>query len=185
VKWQDVGDWVKRNAGPGAALVGSLITGNIPGAVAAGVSIVSGATGTNSPAEALAALQTDPQTMVKLKELYYQNEEAVRKHIETMALAALQDKQEEHKQTQETIRTGDTALDEYVRRTRPRMARESWLALIAYCFVCLAFRIFDGTDLFNGAIASVIASPAWAYLGLRTFDKRAGTQHSDKVFWQK
>lgn len=46
MKWQDVGDWIKRNAGPGAALVGSLVTGNIPGAVAAGVSIVSGATGT-------------------------------------------------------------------------------------------------------------------------------------------
>ena len=41
MNWKDVGAWVKKNAGPGAALVGSLVTGNVPGAVAAGVSIIS------------------------------------------------------------------------------------------------------------------------------------------------
>lgn len=30
MEWRDVGDWLKSNAGTGAALVGSLLTGNIP-----------------------------------------------------------------------------------------------------------------------------------------------------------
>lgn len=32
---KDVGEWIKGNAGAGAALAGSLLTGNVPGAVAA------------------------------------------------------------------------------------------------------------------------------------------------------
>lgn len=55
MEWRDVGDWLKNNAGPGAALVGSLLTGNIPGAIAAGVSLVGGATGEANPDKSLAA----------------------------------------------------------------------------------------------------------------------------------
>lgn len=62
--WKDVGAWLKDNAGAGAALVGSLLTGNIPGAVAAGVSMVSGATGEANPDKALAAMQSDPGTLL-------------------------------------------------------------------------------------------------------------------------
>ena len=39
MNWSDVGSWLKDNAGTGAALVGSLLTGNVPGAVAAGVAL--------------------------------------------------------------------------------------------------------------------------------------------------
>ena len=63
--WSSVGDWIKGNAGSGAALVGSLLTGNIPGAVAAGMSLVSGATGTDNPSDALMQLQTNPDAMLK------------------------------------------------------------------------------------------------------------------------
>lgn len=38
--WGKVGGWLKDNAGTGAALVGSLLTGNAPGAIAAGISLV-------------------------------------------------------------------------------------------------------------------------------------------------
>ena len=30
MNWTDVGSWIKDNAGTGAALVGSLLTGNVP-----------------------------------------------------------------------------------------------------------------------------------------------------------
>ena len=35
----EVGKWPKESAGTGATLVGSLLTGNVPGAVAAGVAL--------------------------------------------------------------------------------------------------------------------------------------------------
>lgn len=78
--WKDVGAWIKDNAGAGAALVGSLLTGNIPGAVAAGVSLVSGATGEATPDKALLALQGDPATVLKLRELALQDEASIREH---------------------------------------------------------------------------------------------------------
>ena len=42
MNWSDVGDWLKANGGGVAGLVGSLIAGNMPGAVMAGVSVVAG-----------------------------------------------------------------------------------------------------------------------------------------------
>lgn len=173
MSWKDVGNWIKDNAGTGVTLVGSLLTGNVPGAIAAGASLVSGATGTDNPVDALAALQSDPQTMVKLKELYYQNEADVRRHIETMERLKLEDAQNEHQETQKTIRGGDVATDEYVRRTRPRMARQSWNATVAYCLGCWLVHAFNGGDIFNVYLAGFLSAPAWGYLGFRTGDKFA------------
>lgn len=169
MKWKDVGNWIKKNAGTGASLVGSLLTGNVPGAIAAGTSLVSSATGTDNPIEALATLQNDPQALVKLKELYYQNEADIRRHIENIERLKLED----HQETQTTIRAGDTATDEYVRRTRPQMARQSWQATVAYCLGCWLFYAFTGKNLFDGYVASILSAPAWAYIGLRTGDKFA------------
>lgn len=171
--WKEVGNWIKSNAGTGVSLVGSLLTGNVPGAIAAGAALVSGATGTDDPAQALEALQSDPATRVRLKELYYQNEQEIRKHLETLELARLKDSQEEHRETQETIRGGDQATDEYVRRTRPTMAKQSWTATIAYCIGSFGVHAITSNDIFNLAIAGVLSAPAWAYLGLRTGDKFA------------
>lgn len=173
MKWAKVGQWLKDNAGAGTALIGSLLSGNVPGALAAGVSLVSGATGTNDPEQALAALQTDPTALVKLKELYYQNEADVRRHLETTARLEFEDEQQRHSQTQQTIRAGDTALDERIRWTRPKMAKESWIATIGYCLGCFGVLAITGDDIFSIAIAGILSSPAWAYLGLRTGDKVA------------
>lgn len=84
MNWTDVGSWIKDNAAPGAALVGSLLTGNVPGAVAAGVALVSGATGTADPAAALQALQGDPSTMVRLRELANEEAASIRQHMQEM-----------------------------------------------------------------------------------------------------
>jgi hypothetical protein len=171
MKWSKVGKWLKSNAGSGTALIGSLITGNVPGAIAAGVSLVSGATGTNDPTEVLAQLQGNPETMLKLKELYYQNEESIRQHLEAMTRLEMEDQQHEHSQTQETIRAGDNSLDERIRLVRPTMAKQSWVATIGYCIGCFGVRAITSDDLFSIGIATILSSPAWAYLGLRSGDK--------------
>lgn len=172
MNWSDVGNWLKNNAGTGAALVGSLLTGNVPGAVAAGVALVGSATGTNDPAKALEALQGDPATVLKLKELAIQEEASIREHIRTLAEMELKDKQAEHEQQQLTIRGGDNAGDEYVRHTRPMMARQSWYATMTYV---IGFEGLKAADVFKtGAswdLAMIIIAPAAAYLGFRSLDK--------------
>lgn len=173
MQWKEVGSWIKDNAGTGAALVGSLLTGNVPGAIAAGVSLVSGATGTDNPVKALESLQTNPETLLKLKELAFKEEDSIRQHIAEMKRLELEDEQKAHEQQQETIRTGDSSNDEYVRHTRPLMARRSYWAGTGYLFVmeiASAFSHGDGADI---AVAAMLYSPAAAYMGFRTADKFA------------
>jgi len=160
--WGDVGDWLKGNAGTGAALVGSLLTGNVPGAVAAGVALVSSATGSNDPAQALQALQSDPATIIRLRELAIQDEASIREHIRAMEEARLVDAQKEQEQTQLTIRGGDTAEDVVVRRTRPL---QSWLSLCA----ALAY-VFTKQDPSTEVLLLLLTLP-WAYAGLRQIGK--------------
>lgn len=172
--WHSVGNWLKGNAGSGAALVGSLLVGNVPGAVAAGVALVSSATGEAEPAKALAALQQDPTTVVRLRELAVAEDASIREHIRAMEQQRLQDEQAAHEQQQATIRAGDSADDPYVRHTRPRMARQSWYATAAYV---IGFEAAKAAGLgASGAVmelAMVLGAPAAAYLGFRTLDKRA------------
>ncbi len=162
MSWGVVGNWVKNNAGTGASLVGSLLTGNLPGAIAAGVSMISGATGTDDPVKALGILQSNPESIVKLKELYYKNEESIRNHIEQMHKIALEDEQAAHHETQETVRAGDKAEDPFVRRTRPA---QSWLSLIAALFYVF---LNDNPDLM---ILGALLTLPWAYAGLRQMGK--------------
>lgn len=171
MSWRKVGDWIKENAGPGAALIGSLASGNLPGAIAAGASMISSATGTSDPEQALKTLQQDPETLIKLKELAAKNESEIRQHLAEMERLKLEDEQAEHAETQKTIRGGDQATDEFVRRTRPQMARQSWLATVVYCLGCFLLNAFNDVQLFNSALAGFISAPAWAYLGFRTVDK--------------
>jgi len=168
--WSKVGEWLKGNAGTGAALVGSLLTGNVPGAVAAGIALVSGATGTNDAAAALQALQTDPATVVRLRELALQDEANIRGHIQTMEKMRLDDLAAEHHETQETIRTGDTAEDVFVRRTRPG---QSWLSLVSaivYVGYCTAAR--QSVDV---TVLGLLLTLPWAYAGLREIGKGINT----------
>jgi hypothetical protein len=171
MSWSKVGDWLKGNAGTGAALVGSLLTGNVPGAVAAGVALVSGATGTTDPAQALEALQANPETVLKLRELAVQDADNIRRHIQTMEEIRFKDEQEAHRQQQETIRSGDNAEDSYVRQTRPLIARQSWYATAAYLFIFEALQQFGRGDGASIELAMLMIAPAGAYIGFRTMDK--------------
>ncbi len=162
MSWSKVGDWIKDNAGAGVGLVGSLLTGNVPGAIAAGVSMVSSATGSDDPAKALQLLQGNPETVLKLKELYFKNEEAVRSHLEEMTRLDLEDKQEEHKTTQATIQAGDRAEDVFVRRTRPA---QSWCSLLgAFIYVFTASTV-------DVAVLTIFMALPFAYAGLRQIGK--------------
>jgi len=162
MEWSNVGEWLKDNAGSGAALVGSLLTGNVPGAVAAGVALVSGATGTTDPAKALQSLQTDPSTVIRLRELAVQDEASIREHVRAMTEAELKDRQSEQHETQETIRSGDNAEDPFIRRTRPA---QSWFSLIAALFYALRF---DSPDPY---ILGLLLTLPWTYAGLRQVGK--------------
>ena len=162
MQWKEVGNFIKGNAGKGVALVGSLLTGNIPGAIAAGVSMVSSATGTDDPALALQTLRDDPASMVKLKELYYANEESVRNHLAEMTRIKLEDEQAEHHETQETVRGGDKSGDKFVRWTRPGM---SWVSLVTAIVYGLKAEAPDVMIL--GAFLTL----PWAYAGLRQVGK--------------
>ena len=164
--WKSVGQWVKDNAGTGAALVGSLLTGNVPGAVAAGISMVSGATGTDDPIKALTQLQNDPDALVKLRELANTEEASIREHIREMNRIALEDKQAEHHETQETIRSGDKAQDRLVRWTRPL---QSWASLsIAAVYSFISVKYGEGPDMM---ILGAWLTLPWAYAGLRQVGK--------------
>lgn len=166
--WKDVGSWISQNAGKGAALVGSLLTGNVPGAIAAGVSMVSGATGEADPEKALEALQKDPATLVKLRELAVQNEASIRQHQEATLKLQLEDEQAEHAQTQQTIRSGDNSQDVVVRRTRPL---QSWLSLIVAIVYALLARYKGGITSTDIYVLGLFLTLPWAYAGLRQVGK--------------
>jgi len=166
--WKEVGSWLQTNAGKGAALVGSLLTGNVPGAIAAGVGLVTAATGQATPENVLQALQTDPATMVKLKELAVQDEQNIREHIRLMTEAEYRDKQAEHAETQATIRSGDNSQDPFVRRTRPG---QSWLSLVVAIVYALLARYKGGIQDMDLYVIGLFLTLPWAYAGLRQIGK--------------
>lgn len=104
-----------------------------------------------------------------------QDEENIRKHLRDMTEMRLKDEQHAHEQQQLTIRGGDQAEDEYVRHTRPLMARQSWYATMGYVIL---FEALKATKVFTfGAeleLAMLLVSPAAAYLGFRSLDKFKG-----------
>lgn len=169
--WKDVGDWLKKHAGAGAALVGALLTGGPPAAIATGISLVTGATGEADPQKVLEALQGNPATMLRLRELAVQNEASIREHVRLMEEARLKDEQAAHREQQETIRGGDKSDDPYVRQTRPRMARQSWYATAAYLIGFEIARLAGKGEGPSIEVAMLMGAPAAAYLGFRSLDK--------------
>lgn len=161
-KWSDVGNWIKDNAGSGAALIGSLLTGNVPGAIAAGVSMVSGVTGTDDPEKSLIALQADPKLIIELERVKNERQHDVDRHIEAMALADLEDKQKEHETTAKVIVEGQKAADNLVEKcVRPVMALSS--------MVFSGFYVQSGSA--DAALLAIVIGPCFAWMGLRTIDK--------------
>ncbi|MDT8844779.1 hypothetical protein [Vibrio parahaemolyticus] len=120
-----------------------------------------------------------PESLVELERIKAEMQKEVTRRQEL----SLQDKQKEHEQTQLTIRNGDNATDERVRRTRPDIARSSFwmMCLYVFAFEALSAKGFgDGADIY---VALTIGAFAYAYFGLRTVDGFAPYSKSsgDKV----
>jgi len=162
MSWKSVGEFISSNAATGAGLIGSLLTGNVPGAIAAGAALVSSATGSNDPTESLSILQSNPEAMLKLKELQLQNEQSIRSHLENMTRLQLEDEQASHHETQETIRNGDNSEDKLVKWTRPG---QSWLSL----FAALTY-VFTNDNL-DYMILGLLLTLPFTYAGLRQVGK--------------
>ncbi|MCE2029275.1 hypothetical protein [Sessilibacter corallicola] len=158
MKWSNVGKWIKSNASDGGKLIGSLLAGKVPSAVAAGAAIISRVTGTNDPEEALEKLKQDPELLIQLKKIELEEKVSIQNHIEVMEKYEM----ESHSITQETIRAGDKADDRFVRWTRPG---QSWASLIA-AFVY----IFLHENPTSEVLLLLLALP-WAYAGLRQIGK--------------
>ncbi|EQB1166511.1 MULTISPECIES: hypothetical protein [Klebsiella] len=104
--------------------------------------------------------------------------------------AQMADQQAAQHEQQETIRNGDNATDEYVRQTRPLMARLSLYSSIAYVMIMsLGQQAGAVAGAFGHAfsmpepdwdIALMLATPALGYLGFRTLDGFARYSKSSK-----
>ena len=163
MSWSDVGGFIKDNAGNSAALIGTLLTGGVGPAVAMGVSMISSATGTNDPDQALQKLKDDPKLFVELEKARLQRATDVDKHIETMALAEFEDAQKSHEQTQLTVRSGDNA-EGAIKWVRPGHATISLFAAIFY--------VFTVSTVDWAVLGALLALPT-SYAGLREFGKHS------------
>jgi hypothetical protein len=134
MEWKDVGDWLKGNAGGVAGLVGSLLVGNVPGAIAAGVGLVTSATGEKEPDAALAQLQGNPDALLKLRELAAQNEASIRDHVLEMERVRLADVADARKRDTAIIAAGRTNM------RADLMVLGAVAGLIACLVVLVAFR---------------------------------------------
>ncbi len=174
MNWDKVGNWLSENATGILGVVGAVATGGSSAGIAAAASMIMKATNENTPEAALAALKANPETLLELERLANAEEADIRSHHREMLQMQLEDGQKAHEQQQETIRTGDTSQDEYVRHTRPKMARQSWYGTIAFCLAITVAVLLDkkpSVELIL-TIGTLISSPALAYMGFRTLDKR-------------
>lgn len=120
-----------------------------------------------------------PETQVELEKLKGELEKEITRRQEL----TLADKQAEQHETQETIRAGDTAADEYVRHTRPMMARRSFWMMVCYVIGMEGLKAFGYGSGADWQLAMTLGAPCGAYLGLRTIDGFAPYSKSsgDKV----
>lgn len=75
-----------------------------------------------------------------------------------------------HQATQDTIQNGDNSQDQYIRQTRPLLARLSMYASILYAFGFEALAVSGNGTGANFDVLLWLFTPALTYLGLRTID---------------
>ncbi|HIA8654818.1 TPA: hypothetical protein ACWSQO_002349 [Klebsiella pneumoniae] len=130
--------------------------------------------------------QLPPEQLVQLETLKVQLQQFQLERDK----AQMADQQAAQHEQQETIRNGDNATDEYVRQTRPLMARLSLYSSIAYVMIMsLGQQAGAVAGAFGHAftmpepdwdIALILATPALGYLGFRTLDGFARYSKSSK-----
>lgn len=165
--------------GPGLLRsVGGLLGGkakNTADTIATLTEQVGNAAAGTSPADKADVLSASIQRLpaehqVELTRILKEAETSARRLAVERDLATLKDKQHQHEQTQATIRQGDQGKDEYVRHTRPAMARQSCWATLGYVLLLEILQAFGRGSGASWELAALLASPALTYLGLRTMD---------------
>lgn len=111
------------------------------------------------------------EAQVKLLELAQSGELAKMANETRLRELELADGQSAHSEQQDTIKNGDNASDEYVRHTRPMMARQSWYGGLLYIFGFEIAKVFAYGTGAQFEIAMTILAPSLAYMGFRTLDK--------------
>lgn len=154
-------------------------------------SIVETVNGAINPADQQRVLeqklaQLPPEQLVQLETLKVQLQQFQLERDK----AQMADQQAAQHEQQETIRNGDNATDEYVRQTRPLMARLSLYSSIAYVMIMsLGQQAGAVAGAFGHAfsmpapdwdISLMLATPALGYLGFRTLDGFARYSKSSK-----
>lgn len=161
-------DKVKDFIGDSAPVIGTLLGG--PAGGATGSLVASWLGEEDDPAKVLERLQTNPKALVEIKRMESEERQQLRQLEYKAAELKTLDNQHQHEQQQETIRSGDNAEDEYVRRTRPKMARMSFYSGVIYLFLFELLAAFDKGDGANEILLGTLFSPALAYMGFRTVD---------------
>ncbi len=117
--------------------------------------------------------QLPPEDLVALEGIKVELEREQTRRLELQ----LADQQAEHKETQATIRHGDSAEDEYVRRTRPLGCRLGLYAAILYVMGFEALAAIGAGEGANWELAALLMSPFLTYMGWRTADKRSHAKY--------
>ncbi|HBL0705069.1 TPA: hypothetical protein LON42_000917 [Klebsiella oxytoca] len=183
---------VLLKAGPSLVrTVGGWFGGGRATAADSVASIVETVNGAINPADQQRVLeqklaQLPPEQLVQLEGLKVQLQQFQLERDK----AQMADQQAAHHEQQETIRNGDNATDEYVRQTRPLMARLSLYSSIAYVMIMsLGQQAGAVAGAFGHAfsmpapdwdISLMLATPALGYLGFRTLDGFARYSKSSK-----
>lgn len=183
---------VLLKAGPSLVrTVGSWFGSDTSRAADSVASIVETVNGAINPADQQRVLeqklaQLPPEQLVQLETLKVQLQQFQLERDK----AQMADQQTAQHEQQETIRNGDNATDEYVRQTRPLMARLSLYSSIAYVMIMsLGQQAGAVAGAFGHAfsmpepdwdIALMLATPALGYLGFRTLDGFARYSKSSK-----
>ena len=117
--------------------------------------------------------QLPPETIAELEGINVQLEN-IKVERDRIAMQTEKNQQDYdrgiHQQTQQTIRNGDQNGTDYVKETRPKIARLSTYAAIAYAFIFQLLTAFDKGDGVDVWILSALFSPALTYMGVRTVD---------------
>lgn len=111
--------------------------------------------------------------LVALEEIKIQLEAEKTRRLELQ----LADEQTRHRETQQTIRAGDQASDQYVRHTRPQAARLSLYFSLAYLFVFEFLSAFNKGSGASIELLGLTMTPLLCYMGMRTWDKRNAAKH--------
>lgn len=167
-------DWLKKLKDYAPDIAMAVISGGttLPQLALKAVADAVGIDTINSQ-ESLAQFVTGatPESMLELKKANNEFTLEMRRLELDWEKAKLEDQQQIHSVTQQTIINGDNATDKVIRLTRPTMAKQSWTATIWYCIGCFGVQAITDRVLFDILVAGILSSPAWAYLGLRTGDK--------------